>query len=253
VKITFLGTGTSQGVPIIGCDCEVCQSTDSHDKRLRSSVMIENEGQLFVIDTGPDFREQMLREKVKRLDAVVYTHEHRDHLGGLDDIRGFNFVMGRAIDIYADENVENAMHKMYPYIFSDVKYPGIPEIVLHRITGEPFTIGKTTFIPIRVMHYKLPIWGYRIGGFVYITDANFIPPEEKEKIKGCDVLVLNALRKEHHISHYTLDEAIAVATELQPKKAYFTHISHQLGKHKDVEKELPPFIRLAYDRLKLEL
>ncbi|HTB07525.1 MAG TPA: MBL fold metallo-hydrolase [Bacteroidia bacterium] len=253
MKITFLGTGTSQGVPIIACGCEVCQSTDSHDKRLRSSVMIENEGQLFVIDTGPDFREQMLRENVKRLDAVIYTHEHRDHLGGLDDIRGFNFVMGRAIDLYADENVENAMKKMYPYIFSEIKYPGIPEIVLHRVTGEPFTIGKTKFTPIRVMHYKLPIWGYRIGGFVYITDANFIPAEEKKKIKGCDILVLNALRRESHISHYTLDEAISVATELQPKRAYLTHISHQLGKHKDVEKELPPFIRLAYDRLKLEL
>ena len=253
MKITFLGTGTSQGVPIIACQCEVCQSKDPKDKRLRSSVMIENERQTFVIDTGPDFREQMLRENVKRLDAVIYTHEHRDHVGGLDDIRGFNFVMGTAIDVYADSNVENAMRKMYPYIFSAEKYPGIPEITLHRMTGEPFTIGKTSFIPIKVMHYKLPIWGYRIGGFTYITDANFIPAEEKEKIKGSEVLVLNALRREKHISHYTLEEAIEVAAEFGVKQVYFTHISHQLGKHEDVEKELPKGMHLAYDRQVLEL
>ncbi len=253
MKITFLGTGTSQGVPIIACPCEVCQSDDIRDKRLRTSVMIENEGQAFVIDTGPDFREQMLREKVKRIDAVIYTHEHRDHVAGLDDIRGFNFVMGKAIDVYADSNVENAIRKIYPYIFSDIKYPGIPEITLHNMNGEPFTIGKTKFIPIKVMHYKLPIWGYRIGSFTYITDANFIPDEEKEKIKGSDVLVLNALRIEKHISHYTLEEAIDVARELQVKEVYFTHISHQLGKHADVEKELPKGMHLAYDGLKLEL
>ncbi|HSY75361.1 MAG TPA: MBL fold metallo-hydrolase, partial [Bacteroidia bacterium] len=237
MKITFLGTGTSQGVPIIACQCEVCQSADAKDKRLRSSVMIENEGQVFVIDTGPDFREQMLRENVKRLDAAIYTHEHRDHVGGLDDIRGFNFVMGRAIDVYTDHNVEDAIRKMYPYIFSAEKYPGIPEIALHRMTGEPFSIGKTGFIPIKVMHYKLPIWGYRVGGFTYITDANYIPPEEKEKIKGSEVLVLNALRREKHISHYTLEEAISVASEFGVKQVYFIHISHQLGKHNDVEEE----------------
>jgi phosphoribosyl 1,2-cyclic phosphate phosphodiesterase len=253
MKITFLGTGTSQGVPIIACQCEVCQSTDLKDKRLRSSVMIENEGQVFVIDTGPDFREQMLREKVKRLDAVIYTHEHRDHVGGLDDIRGFNFVMGKAIDVYADNNVENAIRKMYPYIFSEEKYPGIPEIILHRMTGEPFSISKTKFIPIKVMHYKLPIWGYRIGAFTYITDANFIPAEEKEKIRGSEVLVLNALRREKHISHYTLEEAINVATEFGVKQVYFTHISHQLGKHAEVEKELPKGMHLAYDGQVLEL
>ncbi|MGP8215079.1 MAG: MBL fold metallo-hydrolase [Bacteroidia bacterium] len=253
MKITFLGTGTSQGVPVIGCRCEVCLSNDLKDKRLRSSVMIENNGQTFVIDTGPDFREQMLRENVKRIDAVLYTHEHRDHIGGLDDIRGFNYVMGQAIDVYADTNVENAIRKMYPYIFSDVKYPGIPEIKIHEVNGEPFSIGRTKFLPVRVMHYRLPIWGYRIGGFTYITDANFIPVEEKEKIKGSEILVLNALRREKHISHFTLEEAINVAAELDVKKVYFTHVSHQLGKHADVEKELPEGMHLAYDRQIVEL
>ncbi len=253
MEITFLGTGTSQGVPIIGCQCEVCKSTDPKDKRLRSSIMIEDKGYTFVVDTGPDFREQMLREDVRKLDAVIYTHEHRDHIGGLDDIRGFNFVMGKHIDVYADENVEEAIRRMYPYIFYKEKYPGIPEINLHRITGKPFTVQGTTFIPIKVMHYKLPIWGYRIGGFTYITDANFIPEEEKEKIEGSDVLVLNALRREKHISHFTLDEAIAAATELNAKQVYFTHISHQLGKHAEVGKELPANMHLAYDRLVLEV
>jgi len=253
MKITFLGTGTSQGVPVIGCQCEICQSEDIRDKRLRTSVLIENGDQAFVIDTGPDFREQMLREKVKRIDAVIYTHEHRDHVAGLDDIRGFNFVMGQAIDVYADSNVEKAMRNMYPYIFSETKYPGIPEINLHHMNGEPFAIGKTKFIPVKVMHYKLPIWGYRVGGFTYITDANFIPDEEKEKIKGSDVLVLNALRREKHISHFTLEEAVALATELKVKEVYFTHLSHQMGKHAEVEQELPKGMHLAYDRLVLNL
>lgn len=253
MKVTFLGTGTSQGVPIIGCQCEVCLSTDIKDKRLRSSIMIENEGQNFVIDTGPDFREQMLRENVRRLDAVIYTHEHRDHIGGLDDIRGFNFVMGRAIDVYADSNVENAIRNMYPYIFSEEKYPGIPEIILHRMNGEPFTFGKTKFIPISVMHHRLPIWGYRIGKFTYITDANFISQGEKEKIRGTEVLVLNALRIEKHISHFTLEEAITTAKELEVKEVYFTHISHQLGKHADIEKELPKGMHLAYDRQVIDI
>lgn len=253
MKITFLGTGTSQGVPIIGCQCEVCKSINPKDKRLRSSVLIENEGQTFVIDTGPDFREQMLREDIRRLDAAIFTHEHRDHVGGLDDIRAFNFVMGQAIDVYADTHVENAMRKMYPYIFSEEKYPGIPEINLHHIDGTPFAIGKTKFIPIRVMHFKLPIYGYRIGNFSYITDAKTIPLEERKKIQGSEVLVLNALRREAHIAHLTLDEAIDLAKELDIKKVYFTHISHQLGKHSEVEEELPEGIHLAYDRLVLNL
>jgi len=253
LKVTFLGTGTSQGVPLIGCGCEVCTSTDSRDKRLRSSVMIEDGGKVFVIDTGPDFRQQMLNENVKRLDAVIFTHEHRDHVAGLDDIRAFNFAMGKAVDVYADDNVEKALRRTLWYVFSPEKYPGIPEIIMHPITGQPFMIGQTKFIPIRVMHYQLPIWGFRINDFTYITDANKIPDEEKSKIYGSEVLVLNALRKEKHISHFSLDEAIEQINDLKPQKTYLTHISHQLGKHVDVEKELPANIRLAYDGLQIEL
>lgn len=253
MKVTFLGTGTSQGVPLIGCDCEVCRSTDEKDKRLRSSIMIEDGGKVFVIDTGPDFRQQMLRENVKRLDAVIFTHEHRDHIAGLDDIRAFNFTMKSAIDVYADELVEKALRKMLWYVFAEEKYPGIPEIKMHTISGEPFTIGQTKFIPIRVLHHKLPVWGFRVNNFTYITDANFIAAEEKKKIYGSEVIVLNALRKEPHISHFSLDEALDIIAELKPKKAYLTHISHQLGKHKDVEKILPSNIRLAYDGLTLSL
>ncbi len=253
MKVTFLGTGTSQGVPLIGCDCEVCRSADEKDKRLRSSVLIEDDDKVFVIDTGPDFRQQMLREDVKRLDGVIFTHEHRDHIAGLDDIRAFNFSMGKAIDVYADDNVEKALHRSLWYIFSSEKYPGIPEVKMHRINGEPFTIGETKFIPIQVMHHKLPVWGFRVNDFTYITDANFISDKEKEKIIGSEVLVINALRREQHISHFTLDEAIEMIKELKPKEAYLTHISHQLGRHADVEKELPPHIHLAYDGLKLNL
>jgi len=250
MKVTFLGTGTSQGVPIIACDCSVCRSSDSRDKRLRSSVLIENEGQTYIIDTGPDFRQQMLRANVKRLDAVVFTHEHRDHISGLDDIRAFNFVMKKAIDVYADERVEEAIRKReYPYIFSKEQYPGIPEITMHRIGKEPFMVGKTRFAPIQVMHMKLPVLGFRTGKFTYITDANFIAEEEQQKIIGSEVVVINALRKEKHPSHFSLDEAIALIARWKPKMAYLTHISHQLGKHADVEKELPGNIRLAYDGL----
>ena len=254
MKVTFLGTGTSQGVPIIACDCEVCRSTDSKDKRLRSSILIENEGQTFIIDTGPDFRQQMLRANVKRLDAVIFTHEHRDHIAGLDDIRAFNFIMKQAIDVYADERVEEAIKKReYPYIFSKEQYPGLPEINLKRITDKPFTIGKITFIPIKVMHLKLPVLGFRIGNFTYITDANYIAPEEQRKIIGSEVVVLNALRKESHPSHFNLQEAIDQVSQWNPQQAYLTHISHQLGKHADIEKELPKGIHLAYDGLTLEI
>lgn len=254
MKVTFLGTGTSQGVPIIACSCEVCSSTDSKDKRLRSSILIENEGQTFVIDTGPDFRQQMLRANVKRLDAVIYTHEHRDHIAGMDDIRAFNYIQKQAMDIYADERVEEAIRKReYPYIFSKEQYPGLPEVKIHRITEKPFTIGKTTFTPIKVMHMKLPVLGFRVGKFTYITDANFIAEEEQRKIIGSEVVVLNALRKEKHPSHYNLEESVALLSTWKPGMAYLTHISHQLGKHKDIEKELPPNIKLAYDGLVIKL
>ncbi len=253
MKITFLGTGTSQGVPLISCTCKVCQSTDARDNRLRSSVLIENKGKTVIIDTGPDFRQQMLREKIKNLNAVVFTHEHKDHIAGFDDIRAFNFIHKRKMDVYASARVQEAIRREFAYIFSDFKYPGIPEINLHLLENKKTTIEGIDFLPIEVLHYKLPVFGFRINDFTYITDANFISDVEKEKIKGSKVLVLNALRRESHISHYTLQQAIELAQELKAEKTYFTHISHQLGLHADVQLELPTGIELAYDGLKLEM
>lgn len=254
MKVTFTGTGTSQGIPVIACPCNVCQSESPFDKRLRSSIHIQTETASIVIDTGPDFRQQMLRENIKQLDAVVFTHEHKDHTAGLDDVRAFNFVQKKAINVYATRQVQEALKREFAYVFSETKYPGVPEITLHEINADkPFSINGLTLIPILVYHYKLPVLGFRIGDFTYITDANFIPDKEKEKIKGSKIIVLNALRKQSHISHFTLDEAIALIKELKPEKAYFTHISHQLGKHEEVSKELPPNIQLAYDGLKLIL
>jgi phosphoribosyl 1,2-cyclic phosphate phosphodiesterase len=253
VQITFLGTGTSQGIPIIACPCNVCQSTDSKDKRLRTSVLIEINGKTFVIDTGPDFRQQMLRANVKNMDAVIFTHEHKDHTAGFDDIRAFNFVNKKKMEVYASANVQDAIKREFAYIFSDFKYPGIPEINLHLLENKTFSIEGIEIIPIEVMHYKLPVFGFRIGDFSYITDANYISDLEKEKIKNSKILVLNALRREPHISHFTLDQAIELVNELKPEKAYFTHISHQLGLHTDVEKELPENIELAFDGLKINI
>jgi len=253
VQITFLGTGTSQGVPIIACPCNICQSSDSKDKRLRTSLLIETDGKTFVIDTGPDFRQQMLRENVKNMDAVIFTHEHKDHTAGFDDIRAFNFVNKKKMEIYASLNVQEAIKREFAYIFSDFKYPGIPEINLHLIENKPFSIQGVEIIPIEVMHYKLPVFGFRIGDISYITDANYISDQEKEKIKNSKILVLNALRREPHISHFTLDQAIELVNELKPEKAYFTHISHQLGLHADVGKELPENIELAFDGLKINI
>jgi phosphoribosyl 1,2-cyclic phosphate phosphodiesterase len=254
LQITFTGTGTSQGIPVIACPCDVCQSDDFRDKRLRSSIHIQTDSASIVIDTGPDFRQQMLRENIKHLDAVVFTHEHKDHTAGLDDVRAFNFVQKKAMRVYATQQVQEALKREFAYAFADTKYPGVPEISLEKIDSEnPFTINGVTLIPILVYHYKLPVLGFRIADFTYITDANFIPEEEKEKIKGSKVIVINALRRQSHISHFTLDEAITLMDELKPEKAYFTHISHQLGKHKDVSKELPSYIQLAYDGLKIKL
>lgn len=253
MKITFLGTGTSQGVPLIACSCEVCLSADSRDKRLRTSILIEEKGKSVIIDTGPDFRQQMLREKVKSLDAVVFTHEHKDHTAGFDDIRAFNYVHKKKMDVYASARVQEALKREFAYIFSVFKYPGIPEINLHLLENKLTVIGGLDFLPIEVMHYKLPVFGFRINDFTYITDANYISDTEKEKIKGSKVLVLNALRREPHVSHYTLEQAIQLVKELKPEKVYFTHISHQLGLHADVQKELPSGTELAYDGLKIEL
>ncbi len=253
MTITFLGTGTSQGVPVIGCDCEVCTSTDKHDKRLRTSIMVEAQGKVIVIDTGPDFRYQMLRAGVKHLDAVVFTHEHKDHTAGLDDIRAFNYLQQEPMDVYAVPRVQASLQKEFSYIFAEYKYPGIPKLNLHTIGNEPFYVGPVKFTPIEVLHYKLPVLGFRIHDFTYITDAKTIAESEIEKIKGSKVLVINALQKEPHISHFTFDEAIAFAQRIGAEITYFTHISHRLGKHADVSLQLPPGIELAYDGLKLEL
>lgn len=253
LKITFLGTGTSQGVPLIGCQCQVCKSTDSHDKRLRTSIKIESENTTVVIDSGPDFRQQMLRSNTNQLDALIFTHEHKDHIAGMDDIRAFNYVQKKAIDVYASPQVQVALKREYQYIFSDFKYPGIPEINLHTIYNEPFNVNELTFLPIEVLHYKLPVLAFRINDFTYITDANSISEVEKDKIRGSKVVVINALRREKHISHFTLQEAIDLIQELQIPKAYLIHISHQLGLHKEVEAELPEGIQLAYDGLEIEI
>ncbi len=251
MKITFLGTGTSQGVPIIACDCSVCSSKDAKDNRLRASILVQVEGMNIVVDSGPDFRAQMLACKIKQLDAILFTHAHRDHLAGLDDIRGFNFSMKRAIDVYCEKWVELAIRKEFFYAFEEPKYPGVPEMNLHTIENKPFSFKGIDVIPIKVMHHKMPVLGFRFKDFVYITDANRIEPEELEKVKGCEVLVLNALRREPHISHFTLAEALEIVEIVKPKAAYFTHISHQLGLHEAVELELPANVHLAYDGLEL--
>jgi len=253
MKVTFLGTGTSHGVPMIACGCEVCTSDDIRDKRSRSAMMFEVDGQNIVIDTGPDFRMQMLREKVKRLDAVLFTHEHKDHTAGLDDIRAFNVFQESAIDIYATKRVQNNLHNCFEYIFEGPRYPGIPEVKVHTIENKPFHIGPTEITPIEALHYKLPVLGFRIRDFVYITDANSIAKTEMDKIKDAKILVLNALRISKHISHFSLDEALDMAKQLKIKTTYFTHISHQLGRHEDVSKILPKGVFLAYDGLKLEI
>ncbi|MDB5031675.1 MBL fold metallo-hydrolase [Mucilaginibacter sp.] len=253
MTITFLGSGTSQGVPVIACGCEVCTSVDVYDKRLRSSILIESEDKTVVIDSGPDFRYQMLRANVQHLDAIVYTHEHKDHIAGMDDIRAFNFKQQEPMNIYADTRVQAALIREFPYVFDEYKYPGTPQVKIHSIGAEAFDIGSIHFIPIEVMHYKLPVLGFRINDFTYITDAKTISEAEKQKIKGSKILVINALQKQTHISHFTLDEAIAFAKEMGTEKTYFTHISHRLGKHQDIAAELPEGIELAYDGLKLAI
>ncbi|HNB33396.1 MAG TPA: MBL fold metallo-hydrolase [Bacteroidia bacterium] len=253
MKITFLGTGTSQGVPVIACNCNVCQSSDLRDKRLRTSIHIQYKNSSFVIDSGPDFRQQMLRAQIKNLTALIFTHEHKDHVAGMDDIRAFNYVLQKKIDIYATLRVQEALVREFPYVFHDFKYPGVPEVNMITIDEHPFNIEGLEFIPIEVLHYKLPVNAYRVGDFTYITDANFISEKEKDKIKGSRIVVINALRREKHVSHFNLEEALELIKELKPEKAYLTHISHQLGKHSDVEKELPPNVFLAYDGFEIEM
>lgn len=236
---------------MIACTCKVCTSADKKDKRLRSSVLIQSTTTTIVIDTTPDFRYQMLRENVRQLDAILFTHPHKDHIAGLDDIRAYNYFQQKDMEVYANALTEEALKREFAYAFSDKKYPGTPEINLNTIDNQPFSIGDIPVIPVTVWHLKMPVLGFRFGAFTYITDANRIEEEEKQKIKGSHVLVLNALRKEKHISHYTLGEAVALAKELAIPQAYFTHISHQLGRHEDINAQLDPNTLLAYDGLQL--
>jgi phosphoribosyl 1,2-cyclic phosphate phosphodiesterase len=250
IKVTFLGTGTSQGVPVIGCQCEVCSSENPKDKRLRSSIFIETETANIVIDTGADFRQQMLREKVRKLDAVLFTHEHKDHTAGLDDIRPFNFLQKKNMPLYATKKVLGQIQQEFAYIFAEKRYPGIPQVELHEISKEKsFCVEQTKITPIEVFHHRLPVLGFRIENFTYITDANYIASEEMAKIYGSKILVINALQREKHISHYNLEEAIAVAQHIGAEMTYFTHISHKMGLHDEVSKELPENIKIAYDGL----
>ncbi len=252
MKITFLGTGTSQGVPVIACECDVCQSLESKDKRLRSSVLIEIDNIIFLIDAGPDFRQQMLRAEVKKIDAILLSHEHKDHIGGLDDLRAFNHKYKKPVDIYAENRVAEAIRtKEFSYVFAKKKYPGIPKMNLCEIINKKFIIKDIEIIPIRGVHLKLPVFGFRIKNFAYITDMNYISKKEKEKLKNLDVLVINAVRKKYHISHFNLEQALEIINEVKPRKAYLTHISHAMGLHKIVSKELPENVFIAYDNLEI--
>lgn len=249
MKVTFLGTGTSQGVPVIGCDCEVCQSLDYRDKRLRSSIYVQVTDQHFVIDTGPDFRQQMLRERVQKLDFVLFTHSHKDHTAGLDDVRAFNFKQRMDMPLYGTHPVLSQLKTEYYYAFLEKKYPGTPQLQLNEIDEKPFCVNGVEIIPLPVVHLYMPVLGFRIGNFSYITDANSIPEPTMEKLKGTETLVLNALQREPHISHFNLEEAIDMANRIGASRTYFTHISHKLGLHKVVSGELPGHIELAYDGL----
>ena len=251
-KLTFLGTGTSQGVPMIGCGCEVCLSKDPRDQRLRSSVLVEHEGLTVLVDAGPDFRQQMLRAGVTHLDAIILTHNHKDHTGGLDDIRAFNYLEKKASQIYCEKYVEDSLRMEYSYAFEEVKYPGAPEWDVHIIDEKPFSINGVEIIPIRGMHYKLPILGFRFGNIAYCTDMNHIPEEEFSKLTGLDHFIINTVRYGKHISHFSLEEAVAVAQKVGAKHSWLTHLSHQLPCYTDLAAELPEGILPAYDGLTIE-
>ena len=253
MTITFLGTGTSQGIPVIACDCEVCSSLDFRDKRTRTSVHVEVDELSLVIDTGPDFRQQMLRERIQRVDAIVYTHEHKDHTAGMDDIRAYNFRQGGEMPLYAHDRVIDQLKQEFSYAFAEHKYPGVPQIVTNHITEDPFDIQGVEIIPLQVYHYKLPVFGFRIGDFAYITDANSISDEAYARMEGARVLVLNALQKKDHISHFNLQQALEVAEKVGAERTFFTHISHRMGTHRGTTELLPEAVEIAYDGLKISL
>lgn len=253
MKITFLGTGTSQGIPVIGSRDEVCLSTDPKDKRLRSSIMVEWDDQVYVVDCGPDFRQQLLRTGVRRLDAILFTHYHADHTAGLDDIRPFSLRSG-SVKMYMDQTVADNLKERFAYIFAtENRYSGAPKVSIEIFENQVFNLGGKLICPVEVMHGRLKIFGFKIDKMAYITDAKTVSEWEKGKLKGLDILIINALRKDPHPTHFNLEEALGFIAELKPKKAYLTHISHRLGFHERVSKQLPPNVFLAYDGLQLEI
>jgi phosphoribosyl 1,2-cyclic phosphate phosphodiesterase len=253
MEVTFLGTGTSGGVPLIGCECEVCKSKDAKDNRLRTSIMIKHNGQIIVSDCGPDFRQQMLRENVKKLDAILMTHAHRDHTAGFDDIRAFNFISGKPIQVYCDYTTHLGIKDQYGYVFSETDYPYLPKMNFTIIENEPFSIGDLSILPINVLHGGMPVKSYRFGNFSFITDAKEIVPAEREKLRGTKVLIVNALREQEHYSHFTIQQSLQLVEEINPEHAYFIHMSHQFGLHEAVQAKLPSNITVAYDGLKINV
>lgn len=253
IKANFLGTGTSQGVPVIGCNCLVCKSPNLKDKRLRSSLFIAINNCNILIDIGPDFRTQILKLNQSAIDAVLFTHQHRDHTAGLDDVRPIYYMHKKPIQLYAENIVFEALKHDFNYLFFGSNYPGKPKFNLNSISVDNFEISNIKVTPIRVMHHKLPVLGYRIGNLSYITDANYISDTEKKKLIGSEVLIINSLQKEKHISHFNLKESLALIAEIAPKRAYLTHISHGMGLHDAIQKELPKNVFLAYDTLELTL
>lgn len=253
MQVTFLGTGTSAGVPLIGCQCRVCKSNDPRDKRLRTSILLKTGKLTVAVDCGPDFRQQMLREDVRQMDAILMTHLHKDHTGGIDDIRAFNFITHRAIDIYCDYPTELGIKEQYAYVFSETDYPYLPKLKFIRIDDTPFNVGDLNVIPIEVMHATMPVKGFRFGDLTYITDAKTIAKEERDKMRGSKVLIINALRPEEHYSHLTVEQALAVVDDIKPDLTYFVHMSHQFGLHEEEEKKLPANVKVAYDGLKISV